>query len=1074
MANARAAADLANRAYEQLETYQRTWEIPVLVEAIALLRKSLDRTGKRDQNLAIRTSNLGTALVWLAERAPDTLVLTGALATLQAALGSMPPGDPDRAKAAVSLASAMAATAERSDRTDLLTAGVGLLREEIAAAEPGHEALLSLLSCLAYLLRLLFESTGDAGLLSEAVEAGRRAVAGAGRDHPHYARSLANLSGAIAAQATQTGDTGMWTEALGLARAAMDALPPGHPDHPPMLSNLIGFQRELFERTGNAELLAESVAAGRAGMDAVGDHPRRAAYLTNLSYALLTLFESTGDTAALVEAVEAGREAVSLTPAAVPNRGLMQAILAVALYALSERAADFDLLVEAMDTAMAAVKSIPPSGPGRPMALSNLGIILQTLFERIPSPEVVIEAAEIGHVFPAPAADMAEVARESVVIAEGAVEAGREAVEATPPGHPLRARYLNNLQAALLNLGESKDDVALVHEAVAMGQAAVEATPPGDPERAIRLNNLGRALWALSAATEDASLLERAHACFAEAAEDPLASERARLMAYRQLAEYAMATDRPQTALQAVKAAVSLLPRLTPRTLSHSDREYRLGRLPSLSSTAMAAALSAGQPERAVVMLEQTRGILVADALDASSGDQARLRHVAPELADAVTELSDRRRALGHAESDVLPMSPAAVSGRLDRSASQVRQAPELAAARRDAERQWHELMGRIRAMEGFANFQGAPDFRGLALQAQDGPIVFVSTHPSRCDALILDDNDEQPVRVVRLTGLTEETAYSQTARFFNARRRFGGDTSAAAQAEIADILAWLWDTVAEPILAALGHAAAPEPGQPWPRIWWCPVGFLARLPLHAAGYRPSPETGSHRSVLDRVISSYITTVRGLAHARAQSADPARADLTVIVTAAGAAANVPLPGARREADIVRRLIPEARVVTGPSSGELLETLPRCQIAHFACHGSVNWNHPGESHLVLRSDDAKPLRVADISRLDMTAGLTFLSACETLISSLALADEAVHMAGAFHLAGYQHVIGTLWPIKDPLAARLAEDFYGHLTRGGTEPPNLSRSAEALHRATRHLRARYPEIPAIWAAHTHTGI
>ena len=41
------------------------------------------------------------------------------------------------------------------------------------------------------------------------------------------------------------------------------------------------------------------------------------------------------------------------------------------------------------------------------------------------------------------------------------------------------------------------------------------------------------------------------------------------------------------------------------------------------------------------------------------------------------------------------------------------------------------------------------------------------------------------------------------------------------------EILAWLWETVAEPVLEALGHKETPVDGWPWPRVWWVPIGAM-------------------------------------------------------------------------------------------------------------------------------------------------------------------------------------------------------------------------------------------------------
>ncbi|MGW2543947.1 CHAT domain-containing protein [Kitasatospora sp. NPDC001574] len=80
---------------------------------------------------------------------------------------------------------------------------------------------------------------------------------------------------------------------------------------------------------------------------------------------------------------------------------------------------------------------------------------------------------------------------------------------------------------------------------------------------------------------------------------------------------------------------------------------------------------------------------------------------------------------------------------------------------------------------------------------------------------------------------------------------------------------------------------------------------------------------------------------------------------------------------------------------------------------------------------------------------------------------------MHLTGAFLLAGYRNVIGTLWPVNDRTAADVAADFYAHLTAGGTTAPDTTDSARALHHAVHALRARFLLSPTHWAAHTHTG-
>jgi CHAT domain-containing protein len=113
-------------------------------------------------------------------------------------------------------------------------------------------------------------------------------------------------------------------------------------------------------------------------------------------------------------------------------------------------------------------------------------------------------------------------------------------------------------------------------------------------------------------------------------------------------------------------------------------------------------------------------------------------------------------------------------------------------------------------------------------------------------------------------------------------------------------------------------------------------------------------------------------------------------------------------------------------------------------------------------------------VAEIAALHLPhAGLAYLSACDTTVTSAELADEAVHITAAFQLAGYRHVIGTLWPIDDDAARTIARDVYTHLTNHSTTAPDAASSANALHHATRRMRAARPAAPTLWAAHLHAG-
>lgn len=98
----------------------------------------------------------------------------------------------------------------------------------------------------------------------------------------------------------------------------------------------------------------------------------------------------------------------------------------------------------------------------------------------------------------------------------------------------------------------------------------------------------------------------------------------------------------------------------------------------------------------------------------------------------------------------------------------------------------------------------------------------------------------------------------------------------------------------------------------------------------------------------------------------------------------------------------------------PSSVQVLEKLPAYHAIHFACHGMSDDQNPSNSHLVLAQDGAiDRLTVRGISGLNIkNAQVAYLSVCCTADNpSTKLADESIHIASGFVLAGFSHAMGV---------------------------------------------------------------
>jgi CHAT domain-containing protein len=240
----------------------------------------------------------------------------------------------------------------------------------------------------------------------------------------------------------------------------------------------------------------------------------------------------------------------------------------------------------------------------------------------------------------------------------------------------------------------------------------------------------------------------------------------------------------------------------------------------------------------------------------------------------------------------------------------------------------------------------------------------------------------------------------------------------------------------------------------------------LSLLPLHAAGQYPDGP-----AAIDCVISSYTPTIRALGRARDRSSRPALGSGKAIVALAETPGEAKLPAALIEAGQFVSRFPDAISLIGPRANRagVVEAIRDAAWLHFACHAQSDQSDPSAGHLSLHDG---PLPLSEIAEFDLQhTELAYLSACETAIGSSRLADESLHIAAAFQLAGYPHVVGTLWTIRDILAARISDSVYERIAKHGIADTarHLNDAVHALVRDRPGLRSR----PWLWAGHVHIG-
>ncbi|MEU1985739.1 CHAT domain-containing protein [Nocardia sp. NPDC019395] len=854
--------------------------------------------------------------------------------------------------------------------------------------------------------------------------------------------------------------------AIELFRGALADYPNETTLEGPAVHANLGAVLQMRWRITSAETdLTESVTHFRAAVEStVITSPRLTGRLNGLSSALCALYVHRGDSSALSEAVTSGEQAVGYAPGDPANGATAYSNLAETLRIryhspISRGPADLDAAARHARIALAAVEH---NRLLRPRFQANLASVLHDRFAAVGNPGDLTEAVAL---------------------------AGK-ALRATPAGHPNRPERLHRLSTIEASLalfyrgprrrGRPVTAPAALSPRTPLAWLAATGPAPGRPERrALRkltkraaaalagvpaghvlrspmLLGLGTALATEASAERNARTWQRAQNTFRRLAYDPAAPTEIRIAAAWRWAATLLRTEDPSAACAPLELAVELLPRTAPQRVTSADREQSLGNFAGLARDAAACALHDGRPHRALELLEHGRGILFAHALDRRT-DTAELQRLHPDLAERFERV---RSGLNRPDDSGFSTGSATAPGGLLGGEERHLLAGE-----------WDELVDTVRRLPGFEDFLRSPQAGDLIEGLPpEGPVVIVNVSPLRCDALLLVSGE---LEVVPLPGLRHDELVERAGAFRSATAKTGyahqlpPAESAAANQTITRTLEWLWDTVAEPVLRS-GALRDPAGGLP-SRLWWIPTGPLTLLPLHAAGRTSTPDI----SVLDQVVSSYAPTVRALRTAR-RTEDPGPRPPRLLAVALPTTPGLgDLPGAATEVSQLRGRRPDSLVLTGEHAVRraVLDALPHHSWVHFACHAVSSADGPTPGYLALDDHSSAPLTVTDIARLQLhTAELAYLSACSTGIASDGLHDEAFHIAGACNMAGFRHVIGTLWTVRDAVAVDLADHFYAALEPTGFDSAH---AAFALHAAVRRIRDENPNRPALWAQYFHVG-
>ena len=161
----------------------------------------------------------------------------------------------------------------------------------------------------------------------------------------------------------------------------------------------------------------------------------------------------------------------------------------------------------------------------------------------------------------------------------------------------------------------------------------------------------------------------------------------------------------------------------------------------------------------------------------------------------------------------------------------------------------------------------------------------------------------------------------------------------------------------------------------------------------------------------------------------------------------------PLPGARKEAEMVGRLLGVHPLLGRHATKQaVLQRLSSVSLIHIAAHGNAERGEiafaPPSSTTGIPQEGDFLLKMSEISEVQLRAKLVVLSCCHSGRGQIR-SEGVVGIARAFLGSGARSVLVALWALGDIATEKLMNCFYEHLVRGES-------ASESLHEAMKWMR------------------
>lgn len=886
-----------------------------------------------------------------------------------------------------------------------LDEGIDVAKVVVARTQSNDPARAIRLNNLGHLLHSRSERTGALDDLKESTRLAQEAVEITLEGDPYYAVWMHSFGDKLASLYSRTGKMHYLEDAICKIRTALEKTPANHPDRASIWNSLGVRYGEKYNGSGAMEDLNEAIRFAQKAIKHTEEDDRQLAErLHNLGTGLGERYSRTNAIADLKEAIKIAQKAEKITPREHPALSHRLYNLALDLNDLYNRTGEIDHLSMSIDKLHEAVKIRPTNHPKFAELLSSLGT---SLGDRYANAGMVDDLEE-------------------------SIRRTQQAVDMTPPDQPDLASYLNHLGLAHKQNYSRTNAINDLDRAITASEKAVHMDFKDNPDHAIWSYNLGEHLGRRYLANSDTVDLRKALSCLRTALHQSNATCECRILAGHSSLRLRMLipgwnSDWEQ-AYDDASLAIKLIRELTPRSLENSDKQHVLGQIANLACNATAIALHLGKPPLvALDLLEQGRGVL-ATSLDENWADISDLKSKFPDLAGELIELRDALQA---------PLKEHLGSRRTSFRSTRANR-------RHIAGGELEKLIAKIRQREGFELFLQNPSEKEMLDASKRGPVVVLNISKFRCDAMLIRPHGVQCIPLTRLDYPTiERTAQHQ-------------DLGSP------QVLEWLWDTITLPVLIAL-EITEPPCNDDWPHVWWVPTGILSKFPLHAAGFHGKDP---NFSVLDRAMSSYSPSIKTIIHGRQRhnrQDEPKGSTKVLLVALQDTPKQGRLHFAASEVKLVHDICVSSSlcpVQPKQIKEDIVSQLPSCKFFHFAGHGHTDDSDPSESSLLLEDWESDPLAVANLLQMNLREHppfLAYLSACGTGQVRLdRYLDESIHLISACQLAGFRHVIGTLWEVNDESCVEMARITYEEIMRKGITDDSV---CLGLHKATRALRDRW---------------